>query len=139
MKERLLARQSASTLLVSRNGRPHVAREILLGLDQSCDWPLVARTVSHRRRNCRATTRQGPLATVLRESLLIGGWVAMWRPMDFFLYEWWAMRAELRMLDQLSDIAVRIVYTAESRPRTSDEPVTISSGREATLQPLNEI
>lgn len=63
----------------------------------------------------------------------------MWRPMDFFLYEWWAMRAELRMLDQLSDIAVRIVYTAESRPRTSDEPVTISSGREATLQPLNEI
>lgn len=49
------------------------------------------------------------------------------------------MRAELRMLEQLSDIAVRIVYTAESRPRTSDEPVTISSGREATLQPLNEI
>ncbi|MGB8855469.1 MAG: hypothetical protein WCC58_02230 [Burkholderiales bacterium] len=26
---------------------------------------------------------------VLRESLLIGGWVAMWRPMQIFLYEWW--------------------------------------------------
>ena len=26
---------------------------------------------------------------VLKESLLIGGWVAMWRPMQIFLYEWW--------------------------------------------------
>lgn len=82
---------------------------------------------------------QGPLATVLRESLLIGGWVAMWRPMDFFLYEWWAMRAELRIFEQLSEVAVRIVYTTESRRRTSDESVKFSPGREATLQPLKEI
>jgi hypothetical protein len=26
---------------------------------------------------------------VLRESLIIGGWVAMWRPLQIFLYEWW--------------------------------------------------
>ena len=26
---------------------------------------------------------------LLKESLLIGGWVAMWRPMQIFLYEWW--------------------------------------------------
>src|SRR6185312_17282278 len=26
---------------------------------------------------------------LLRESLLIGGWVAMWRPMEVFLYDWW--------------------------------------------------
>ena len=26
---------------------------------------------------------------LLTESLLIGGWVAMWRPMQIFLYEWW--------------------------------------------------
>ena len=30
---------------------------------------------------------------VLRESLLIGGWVAMWRPLEVFLYDWWPIRA----------------------------------------------
>ena len=31
----------------------------------------------------------GPLTTVLREGLVIGGWVAMWRPLEIFLYDWW--------------------------------------------------
>ena len=26
---------------------------------------------------------------IVRDSLLIGGWVAMWRPMEVFLYDWW--------------------------------------------------
>jgi hypothetical protein len=54
---------------------------------------------------------QGPLATVVRESLLIGGWVAMWRPMDFFLYEWWQMRSDVRVLERLSQADVQIIYT----------------------------
>ena len=33
-------------------------------------------------------------AHILQESLLIGGWVAMWRPMEIFLYDWWPIRAE---------------------------------------------
>jgi hypothetical protein len=53
----------------------------------------------------------GPLATVLRESLLIGGWVAMWRPMEILLYDWWAIRAEQRMYQRLSQMTVQIVYT----------------------------
>lgn len=28
------------------------------------------------------------IGEILRESLLIGGWVAMWRPMEVFLYDW---------------------------------------------------
>jgi hypothetical protein len=28
-----------------------------------------------------------------QESLLIGGWVAMWRPMEILLYDWWACAA----------------------------------------------
>src|SRR4051794_13289977 len=28
------------------------------------------------------------VAELLRESLIIGGWVAMWRPMEVFLYDW---------------------------------------------------
>ena len=30
----------------------------------------------------------GPFATILHESLIIVGWVAMWRPLQIFLYDW---------------------------------------------------
>jgi hypothetical protein len=64
---------------------------------------------------------RGPLATVLRESLLIGGWVAMWRPVDFFLYELWARRNELRVYERLASVAVRIIYEETSVTRQGDE------------------
>ena len=54
-------------------------------------------------------------ATLLRESLLIGGWVAMWKPLEIFLYDWWPLLGERRIHDRLSRIKVRIVYTA-SKP-----------------------
>jgi hypothetical protein len=50
-------------------------------------------------------TRFGGIA---RESLLIGGWVAMWRPLEVFLYDWWPIRAEARLFDRLSDMTVRV-------------------------------
>lgn len=34
---------------------------------------------------------------VIQESLLIGGWVAMWRPLEVFLYDWWPIRREARL------------------------------------------
>lgn len=49
--------------------------------------------------------------SVIRESLLIGGWVAMWRPLEIFLYEWWPIRAEARLSDRLSTMTVRVVRT----------------------------
>lgn len=48
-------------------------------------------------------------AEVARESLMIGGWVAMWRPLEVFLYDWWPIRAEARLFDRLSAMAVRVV------------------------------
>lgn len=48
-------------------------------------------------------------AGVARESLLIGGWVAMWRPLEVFLYDWWPIRAEAQLFDRLSAMAVRVV------------------------------
>jgi hypothetical protein len=48
---------------------------------------------------------------LLRESLLIGGWVAMWRPLEIFLYDWWPIRAEAALFDRLSAMPVRIVQT----------------------------
>jgi hypothetical protein len=48
-------------------------------------------------------------ADIARESLLIGGWVAMWRPLEVFLYDWWPIRAEARLFDRLSAMTVRVV------------------------------
>jgi hypothetical protein len=51
---------------------------------------------------------------LLRESLLIGGWVAMWRPLEIFLYDWWPIRAEAKLFDRLSAMPVRIAYTQDA-------------------------
>ena len=53
--------------------------------------------------------RDTRFASIARESLLIGGWVAMWRPLEVFLYDWWPIRAEARLFDRLSAMAVRVV------------------------------
>ena len=45
---------------------------------------------------------------VLKESLVIGGWVAMWRPMQIFLYEWWPIIRRVRIYLKLSQAAVHI-------------------------------
>jgi len=41
-------------------------------------------------------------------SLSIAGWVAMWRPMELFLYGWWPIRGEARLYDRLAVMPVRI-------------------------------
>ncbi len=43
-----------------------------------------------------------------RESLLIGGWVAMWRPIEIFLYDWWGVRRQERDYQRLGRMPVRI-------------------------------
>jgi hypothetical protein len=68
------------------------------------------------------------VSEILRESLLIGGWVAMWRPMEVFLYDWWPIRADARLADRLSAMPVRISYktNASSEAWRSDWPVAPS-------------
>jgi len=34
----------------------------------------------------------GTARDIARESLTIAGWVAMWRPMQIYLYDWWPLR-----------------------------------------------
>ena len=51
---------------------------------------------------------EGHFNSVVRESLLIGGWVAMWRPLEVFLYDWWPILSEARSFDRLRGMAVRI-------------------------------
>lgn len=49
------------------------------------------------------------VSTLLREGSLIVGWVAMWRPLEIFLYDWWPIVGERKLLKRLSDLAVTIV------------------------------
>jgi hypothetical protein len=49
------------------------------------------------------------LPRVLKESLIIGGWVAMWRPMQIFLYEWWPLMRRVRIYVNLSHANVHVV------------------------------
>ena len=55
-------------------------------------------------------TGPGRFADILHESLVIGGWVAMWRPLEVFLYDWWPIRSEARLYDRLAAMPVSIRY-----------------------------
>jgi hypothetical protein len=45
---------------------------------------------------------------ILGEGLLIIGWVAMWRPLEIFLYEWVPIRRRCQILGTLATIPVTI-------------------------------
>jgi hypothetical protein len=44
----------------------------------------------------------------VHESIVIGAWVALWRPMEIFLYEWWPILGEARLYDRLSAMDVEV-------------------------------
>lgn len=55
----------------------------------------------------------GPGSFIAREGLTIGGWVAMWRPLQIFLYDWWPIRRRYRLYDRLSQMRV-VVQSAKA-------------------------
>lgn len=48
----------------------------------------------------------GPASSIMQEGLLIVGWVAMWRPIEVFLFDWWPMAATQRTLRALAGASV---------------------------------
>ncbi|MDD1678929.1 MAG: hypothetical protein LUO93_07105 [Methanomicrobiales archaeon] len=46
---------------------------------------------------------------VIRSSLLIIGWVAMWQPVNTFLYEWWPIRRKIKVYRKIGSMEVSIV------------------------------
>ena len=51
---------------------------------------------------------EGTLARIFRESLTIAGWVAMWGPMQIFLYDWWPLRRLGKIYESLSRMPVEL-------------------------------
>ncbi|MBD9372375.1 hypothetical protein IB238_07030 [Rhizobium sp. ARZ01] len=46
----------------------------------------------------------------VEEGLVIVGWVALWRPLEIFLYDWWPLARERQLYRRLSQATVGIRY-----------------------------
>src|SRR5438477_2187145 len=77
---------------------------------------------------------------ILRESLTIGGWVSMWRPLEVFLYDWWPIRNEARLSDRLTAMPVRIRYMDAASPEKwkADWPVVTAAGQQTVRSAAQE-
>jgi hypothetical protein len=53
---------------------------------------------------------------VVEEGLLIIGWVAMWRPIELLLYDWWPQLKMKRVYDNLARMRVEAVFTDGAPP-----------------------
>ena len=51
----------------------------------------------------------GALIAIAQESLIIGGWVAMWRPMQIFLYDRWPIRRMQILCRRLGKMSVSLI------------------------------
>ena len=60
----------------------------------------------------------GPLREILREGLVITGWVALWRPLEVLLYDWWPLIDERRQVRRILDAPVSIRYDEATAPPT---------------------
>jgi hypothetical protein len=54
------------------------------------------------------SSARGIVPDFIQQGLTIAGWVAMWRPMDIYLYEWWPLRRRGKMFKKLSRMPVEV-------------------------------
>jgi hypothetical protein len=47
-------------------------------------------------------------ARLVSESLVILGWVANWRPLEIYLYDWWPIRRRRRLFERLAAAPVAV-------------------------------
>jgi hypothetical protein len=87
MEFRRLMRQGRASLLV---GLPFLATCLLIS-------ELLA-----------VNTTPGTLLSIATQSLAIAGWVAMARPMEIYLYEWWPLRRRGQIFEKLSRMNVEV-------------------------------
>lgn len=59
-----------------------------------------------------ASRPPGTFPGFLRESLTIAGWVAMWRPLEIYLYDWWPLHRQGLLFRKLSRMPVEVKVKA---------------------------
>jgi len=50
-----------------------------------------------------------PLLETPRLVLDIVGWVALWRPLEVFLFDWWPLREDIQIYERLARMPVRLI------------------------------
>jgi hypothetical protein len=61
-----------------------------------------------------AALPSGYLRQVLREGLVITGWVAMWRPLEVLLYDWWPLVDQRQRIRRIVEAPVSIRYETDT-------------------------
>ncbi|HEV7260835.1 MAG TPA: hypothetical protein VGN82_23845 [Bosea sp. (in: a-proteobacteria)] len=57
-----------------------------------------------------------PFARIFQESLIIIGWVVIWRPAEMFLYDWVPLIRRRRLFRRLADARVTVVRAPHDQP-----------------------
>ena len=83
----------------------HGRISLVIGLSFLAACLLIADTLSH-------VASAGTFLTIVRESLTIGGWVALWRPLEIFLYDWWPLVRRRRIYLNLARAQIRVTTGA---------------------------
>lgn len=55
---------------------------------------------------------KGHAVQILREGLVITGWVAMWRPLELLLFDWWPHLEQRRVVESVLAGEIVVVHTA---------------------------
>ena len=58
---------------------------------------------------------------IISEGLTIVGWVAMWRPLQTYLYDWWPLREERRNFERLARMRVKVRVVPPATPQPAAE------------------
>jgi hypothetical protein len=58
---------------------------------------------------------------ILRESLAVGSWVSLWRPLEIYLYGWWPLRNTWRLYRKMSRMGVE--FRVSGRDLILPQPV----------------
>ncbi len=65
--------------------------------------------------------------TILSEGLLILGWVAMWRPVEIFLYDWWPELGRRRLFDRISHMPMETDSRGRARRAFANNSATTAA------------
>lgn len=90
----VMAHQVSQTLRVGR-------RALLIGLAFLISCIIAQQLIT-------SLGKVGLFWSILEEGFLISGWVAMWHPINLFLYEWWPIRRRQRLYEKLAQMPVEI-------------------------------
>jgi hypothetical protein len=54
------------------------------------------------------------LVQLVQDSAVIAAWVALWHPVNIFLYEWWPVRAQANLFDRLAQMDMKLCGDTEA-------------------------